>query len=149
ARNRSCVLESATNDLSRVDHASRDQVFILLGESVEAEGRLVVVDDLVDHDRAFVTRVASDLAERFFEGALDDVHASLLFGRETLEAFENLRSAEKSGAAAGDDAFFNRSAGCIEGVFDAGLLFLHFDFGSSADVDDGHAADQLSETLLE
>ena len=37
ARNRCCVLESATGDLSWVDDARSDQVFVLLGERVEAE----------------------------------------------------------------------------------------------------------------
>ena len=30
-----------------------------------------------------------------------------------------------------------------QGVFDAGLLFLHFDFGGGTDLDEGHAAGEL------
>ena len=37
----------------------------------------------------------------------------------------------------------------MQGVFDAGLLFLHRHFGGGADVDLGDAAGELGETLLE
>ena len=37
----------------------------------------------------------------------------------------------------------------MQGVFDAGLLFLHGDFGGGADVDLGHAAGELGQALLE
>jgi hypothetical protein len=37
----------------------------------------------------------------------------------------------------------------VQGVFDAGLLFLHFAFGRGADVDLGHAAGELREALFE
>jgi hypothetical protein len=57
--------------------------------------------------------------------------------------------ADQCHAAAGNDAFFNGRAGRIECVFDAGFLLFHFGFGGSADVDDGHAADQLGQTLLQ
>jgi hypothetical protein len=37
----------------------------------------------------------------------------------------------------------------VQGVFDAGFLFLHLGFGGSTDVDDGDAAGELGEALLE
>ena len=55
----------------------------------------------------------------------------------------------ESYAAAGDDAFFNRCTGGVHRVFDTGLLFLHLGFGSCTDLDDGDAADELGEALLE
>ena len=48
-----------------------------------------------------------------------------------LQAFERLGGIEQSSAAARDDAFFDRSAGCVERVIDAVLAFLHFDFGEA------------------
>ena len=51
--------------------------------------------------------------------------------------------------AAGNDAFFNGSACGVEGVLDAGFLFLHLGFGSGTDLDDGNAANKLGKTLLE
>ena len=58
-------------------------------------------------------------------------------------------AAEQRDAAAGNDAFFDRRAGGVQGVFDAGLLFLHLGFGRGADIDDGDAAGELGEALLE
>ena len=49
----------------------------------------------------------------------------------------------------GHDAFLDRRAGRVECVLDAGLLLLHLDLGRRADLDDGDAADQLREPLLE
>ncbi len=37
----------------------------------------------------------------------------------------------------------------MQGVFDAGLLFLHLDFGGGTDLDHGHAAGQLGHALLQ
>ena len=61
----------------------------------------------------------------------------------------DLLGADESDAAAGDDAFFHGRAGRVEGVFDAGLLFLHLGLGRGADIDDGDAAGELGEALLE
>ena len=52
-------------------------------------------------------------------------------------------------AAAGHDALFKSGAGGVEGVLDAVLGLFHLDLGGRADLDDGHAAGQLGETLLE
>jgi hypothetical protein len=59
------------------------------------------------------------------------------------------KGANQSDTAAGNDAFFNRCAGGIEGVFNAGFLLFHFGFGCRADVDHGHAADQFGQTFLQ
>ena len=40
--------------------------------------------------------------------------------------------AEQGGATAGNDAFFHRSAGGVQGVLDASFLFLHFRLGCGA-----------------
>jgi hypothetical protein len=37
----------------------------------------------------------------------------------------------------------------VQRVLDAGLLLLHLGLGRGADLDDGHAADELGEALLE
>ena len=52
-------------------------------------------------------------------------------------------------AAAGDDAFLDRRARRVQRVLDAGLLLLQLDLGGRADLDDGHAAGQLGQALLE
>ena len=52
-------------------------------------------------------------------------------------------------AAAGDDAFFDRRAGGVQRVLDAGLLLLHLGLGRRADLDDRHAAGELRQPLLQ
>ena len=41
------------------------------------------------------------------------------------------------------------SAGGVQGVFNAGLLFFHFDFGRGTDLDHCNAAGQLGHALLQ
>ena len=60
-----------------------------------------------------------------------------------------LECAEVSNAAARDNALVNCCAGCVECIFNAGLLLFHLDFGSCTDLDHGNAADKLGKTLLE
>jgi hypothetical protein len=48
-----------------------------------------------------------------------------------------------------DDAFFDSGAGCVQGVVDAVLALFHFDFGCTADLDDGNTAGQLGQTFLQ
>ena len=65
------------------------------------------------------------------------------------ELVDILCRADESNAAAGDDAFLDRRAGGVHGVLNASLLLLHLGLGCGADLDDGDAADQLGEALLE
>ena len=58
-------------------------------------------------------------------------------------------AAQQGHTASGDDAFFHRSAGGVHRIFDAGLLLLHFGFGGGTDLDDGNAANQLRQPLLQ
>jgi hypothetical protein len=66
-----------------------------------------------------------------------------------LDVVEGLLAAEQRHAATGHDAFLDGRAGGVQRVLDAGLLLLHLGLGRGADVDDGHAAGQLGEALLE
>ena len=56
---------------------------------------------------------------------------------------------EQRNTAAGNDTLLNRGAGCVHGVLDAVLALLHFDLGRSADADDGDAAGELGQPLLQ
>ncbi len=66
-----------------------------------------------------------------------------------LQLGDRRLGAQQRDAAAGDDAFFDRRAGGVEGVVDAVLLLLDFDFGRAADADHRDAARELGETLLQ
>jgi hypothetical protein len=45
-----------------------------------------------------------------------------------------LLRADQRNAAARDHTFFNGGTGCVQRVFDAGLLLFHFDLGGSANL---------------
>ena len=66
-----------------------------------------------------------------------------------LKVLERLGGAQQGHAAAGNDAFFHRRASGMQGVFHAGLLFLHFGLGGRADLDHRDAAGQLRQPLLQ
>ena len=76
------------------------------------------------------------------------MHAELLLAVE-LELVERRARAEERDAAAGDDALLDRRARRVERVLDASLLLLHLGLGVRADLDDGDAAGELREALLE
>src|SRR5690606_8961970 len=57
--------------------------------------------------------------------------------------------AQERDAAAGDDALLNGRARGVQRIVDAVLALLDLDFGRAADADDGDAARQLGEALLE
>ena len=59
------------------------------------------------------------------------------------------RSPQQRHAAAGHDAFFDRGLRGVHRVLDARLLLLHLGLGRRADLDDGDAADQLGQPLLQ
>jgi hypothetical protein len=62
---------------------------------------------------------------------------------------ERLVRADQRDAAARDHALFDRRARRVQRVFDARLLLLHLDFGGGADLDDGDAASELRDALLQ
>jgi hypothetical protein len=58
-------------------------------------------------------------------------------------------AADQGHAATGDDTLFDGGTGRVQRVFHAGLLLLHLGLGGGTDVDDGHAAGELGQALLE
>ena len=61
----------------------------------------------------------------------------------------SLRSAMVSTVVSIRPATEDRRTGGVQGVFDAILLFLHLGLGGRTDIDDGNAAGQLGQTLLQ
>src|SRR6202012_4961431 len=73
-----------------------------------------------------------------------------LVARERLRVGEHrLLRTEEGNAAARDDTFFDGGLGRRNGVLDTVLLFLQLDLGRRADLDDGDAAGELREALLQ
>ena len=141
------VFEGAAGDLGRVDDARLEHVDVFAGGDVVAVGAGAVAD-VADDDGAVDAGVLGQLPQRGFAGAADDLDADAGVAVE-LDVLQGGLGADEGDAAAGDDAFLDRGAGGVEGVFDAGLLFLHLGLGGGADVDDGDAAGELGAALLE
>src|SRR5207342_922206 len=117
-------------------------------------GRVVAVAagallDVVQHHRRLFAAVGDDLAQRGFHRAQRDDDAVVLVFVDAAQRGQVGQRADQRDAAARDHAFFNGRTGSVQGVFDAGLLFLHLDLGRSTDLDHGHAAGELGNALLQ
>jgi hypothetical protein len=104
---------------------------------------------LADNDRAFDARVFRDLTDRGLEGACGRWRCRLLV---FVVAFQTDLILE--GSAAGrcrrrDDAFFHGRAGGVQGVVDAVLRSFTSTSVAPPTLDDGNAAGQLGQTLLQ
>ena len=103
---------------------------------------------LLDHDGALEPGVLHDPPDRLLERPPHDVDAGRLVARE-LEVVEGLRGAEQRHAAARHDALLHGRPRRVERILDARLLLLHLGLGRGADLDDGDAAGQLGQPLLQ
>src|SRR5712672_216360 len=148
ARDGSCVLQRQASDLGWIDDAHLDHVAIVASVRVVAEVFVLGLADLADHDSAFGSGVVRNLASRLFESALHDADANR-FVIMQLELLDRSEATEQRGAAAGNDAFFDRCASGVHGVLNASFLFLQLGFGCRAHLDDRNAANQLGKALLE
>ena len=107
------------------------------------------VAHLLHHDAALEAGVDRDLLERGLERDLHDVGAGRLVTLE-LELLERRWSSlEQGDATTGDDALLDGGLGVAHRVLDAVLALLELDLGGRAGLDDGDAAGQLGEALLE
>src|SRR5690606_25773390 len=119
------VLQGSAGHLGGIQDALLDQVAVLAGGGVVAE-RAGAVGHFVHDHAGFFAGVGDDGAQRSLDGAQDQLDAGILVGVVALQGGNSGAGADQGHAAAGNDAFFNGSAGGVQGVFDAGLLFLHF-----------------------
>src|SRR5579862_8969724 len=142
------ILQGGAHDLCRIEHASLDQILVLVGEGVEAVVVLLRIEHLAQNHCAFFAGVLGDHAQGLGDGALDDVDANLLiaFG---LHLVERCGATRQSNSAARDNSLFHGCARRMHCIFHAGFLFLHFGFGCGADFNDGYATDQFRQPLLQ
>ena len=88
--------------------------------------------DFVGDHRAVDAAVVGDLADRRLERrAARCRRRSSRRPWPTADLLDRLAAAQQGHAAAGEDAFFDRRAGGVQGVFDAGLGLLHVGFGAA------------------
>ena len=142
------VLQRVPRDLGGIDDARFDQVAIPVGLRVVAAVAFRVAHPL-GNDRAFLTRVLGDPAQRGLQRTTHDIHAGLLVIVVALEILERRRGTDQGHAAARHDAFLDCRAGRVHGVFHARLLFLHLGLGCRADLDDCNATDELRQSFLQ
>src|SRR5690606_7709708 len=148
ARDGRRVLQRGAGDLDRVDDAGGEEVLVLAGRGVQAvaDGEAL---DLLRDDAALETGVDRDLLQGRLAGDLADAGTG---GLVTLEGepAEGLRTGlQRRDAATGDDALVHSGLGVAHGILDAVLALLELDLGGGTGLDDGHAAGQLREALLE
>src|SRR6266487_1849438 len=142
------VLQRGAGDFFRVHHAGFDQVGIFARGNVIAVVALAALD-FFDDDRTFDASVIGQLSSREFDRALDDINADPFVVVGSLDRVNGLQTTDQRHSATRHDTFLNCGAGRVQCVFDAGLLFLHFSLGRSADVNDRHATGQLGQAFLQ
>src|SRR5664280_299431 len=142
------VLQRRAGDLGRVNDAGLDHVDVLAGGRIQAVPGLEVAH-LLDHDATFEAGVHRDLLERGLQRQPNDVRAGRLVPDELKLLERGDRGVQQGDATAGDDALFDGRLRVRNGVLDPVLLLLELDLGGRADLDDGHAAGQLGEPLLQ
>src|ERR1700716_2744012 len=108
----------------------------------------LLAPDLGQDDRPVLAGVRDKLPEGLLERTAEDVHAGLLVA-VGLDLVERLDRVDESDLTAGDHAFLDARAGGRECVLDTVLLLFELHLGGCADLDDGDAAGELRETLLE
>ena len=146
-RDRRRVLQREARDLGRVDDPGLHEILVDTGLDVETVALCASVDR-VDDDGAFETRVVRELPNRLLERTRDDAGTGPLVALIGVE-LDRRDGVHERDAAAGDDPLLECRSSGLERVLDAVLLLLHLRLGGSADLDDGDAAGQLREALLE
>src|SRR5712664_110285 len=147
-RNRGGVQQSQTRDLGRIQDAHFEHIAVLIRRSVVAEGALALTDS-VQHHRGVFTGVRHNLTQWLFDRAGQDLDARRLVIVGADQFLDGLERAQKGHAAARNHALFDGRTSRMQSIFDAGLLFLHFDFGRSTDLDQGYTAGELGYALLQ
>src|SRR5699024_10248903 len=132
------------------DDTAGDHVAIDLVIGVVAIADLAAGADLLEDDGAVHAGVLGNLADGSLQSLGDDLRAGLLvaaeLGDQLLHGGDGV---DIGGTAAGHDAFLHSGAGGVQGILHAELLLLHGDLGLGADADDGDAAAELGQPLLE
>ena len=144
------ILQSSALDFGRGNDACFNQVHVLAGQGV-VSFLVLGLHDPPNHHAAAGAGVFGDLLEWGNQRLANDLHAGrfIAFQLEIAAAVERLERPDQGNSAAWDDAFFNRSAGCVQGIFNPRLLLLQLGLGRGSDADLGNSTGQLCKPLLE
>ena len=89
------------------------------------------------------------MAQRLFDGTRNDLDARGLVDVRTLKAVQNVAGAHQGDTTTGNNSLFDGSTRCSERIVDTVFLLFHLHLRGSADVENGYAARQLGQTLLQ
>src|SRR5262249_35653707 len=147
AGDRRRVLQRDPDHLRRVDDPALHEVpvFPFLGVVSEVARLLAYARR---RDAAVDAGVLGDPAQRLLERGPDDAGPgrSVALG---LQLADRRLPAQQRDAAAGHDALLDRGAGGVMRVLDARLELLHLGLGRRSNSDDGDAAGELRQALLQ
>src|SRR5690606_19129742 len=145
---RRCVLQCSAGYLGGVQYALLNQVTVFAGSGVVTIVALAV-GHVVDHNAGLIAGVGNNGAQWSFNSAQDQLDTGVLIGVVALELGDGSLGTDQCNTAARHDTFFNSSARGMQSIFNACFLFLHFDFGGSANTNHGNTACQLGNTFLQ
>src|SRR5690606_28458572 len=143
-----CVLQSSTSHLGWVQNALLDQVTVFASSGVVTVGA-GAAGYLVDNHAGFFAGVGDDGAQRSFDSTQDQLDTGVLVGVVAFQLGNSCAGTNQCNATARNDTFFDGCASSVQGVFNAGFLLFHFDFGGSANANHGNTASQLGHALLQ
>jgi len=101
-----------------------------IGFGIKTEIALTIPDFLNDN-RSFVTRVYCYLSEWCLEGFLQYSNTHILVFHFRIKTFQCFNGSQKCHTTTNYDPLFYSSPGCVQGVLNPVLFFIHFDFGGS------------------
>ena len=150
--NAASIDKSSADNLEGVKDTGLDHVDVLALSAVESlvEVASELVGELANNDRALGTGVFDDLASGVGDSVLDNGDTELLVevgGLDILQGVDG--SLEETSTTTGEDTLLNGSAGSVQSIDDAVLLFTDLNFGGTANLDDSDTARELGKTLLE
>ncbi len=143
------VLQGRPVDLRRSEDAVGDEIAVGPGECVETEVAFAITD-LGNDDRTLLAGVVGDGLQGNDHRCDDGLDAVAgVSGHAGPLGLERGKRTKEAHAASGDDAFLDRCTRRMQCILDTSLLLLEFGFARSTDVDLGHAAGELRQSLLE
>ena len=140
-------MQGRARDLDRIDDPGLAQVAVFAALGIVAIVLLFAAADVIDDHRAIESRVLGNHPAGHIEHALKHFDSQALIAVQ-VELVDDSARLQKSHAAAGDDALGQSGPRRLEGVLIESFSLFHFRFGSRSDLDLGHAAGQLRQTLL-
>src|SRR5699024_5673990 len=149
ACNRRSIHHSGVGDLDWVNDAVSNQVAVIQGGSVEAF-TVRQLRNAGDDNSAVKACVGCNPVSLASQRASNRQDTNLGFIVELVGVlFQALSNLYQSGAAAGDNAFFDSCTSSVDCVFNAQLALIDFGFGSSANADNRDATRELGQALFE